>query len=338
MPAVLRDEIRELRARFWSDRDPKGRAFAPLADAYRRAGDLDEAADLVEEGTDRLPDFVAGHLVAARVYRDRGEGDGAHRAFRRVLELDPENLEALRGAAVLAEESGRTGEALELWQRLARLDPGEEAAAVHIRELKLRHFRVAEGAESDAASGEAEAAPATGEESEDHDGGEGEETEVYTRTMAELYVRQGLEERAVEVYRRLAEQRPDDEELRSRLEELESRRGGGAGGSEEARPSAPPPAPPRPETDGLDADDEVEALAREWASGPEVTGELSTPFAWGEEGTAERPSADGLSIASYFERILAWEPEASGETPSEEAVVPVESLAPDPEPPEESRP
>ena len=72
MSESLDQEIRTLRARFWSSQDPEGRAFAPLAEAYRQLGELDEATALVRDGLDRLPDFATGHLVASRVARDRG--------------------------------------------------------------------------------------------------------------------------------------------------------------------------------------------------------------------------------------------------------------------------
>ena len=324
MPAELRDEIRELRARFWSDRDPDGRAFASLADAYRRADELDEAAELVREGTERLPDFAPGHLVRARVLRDRGETDEALHALQRVLELDPENVEALREAAELARAADRSEEALELWQRLARIEPEDEEIREAVRELKRRHFGLEReaseepeeeaGADVEVETEEEAAADIEGEPAED----DGSDTEVYTRTMAELYVRQGHTERAVEVYRRLVEARPEDEELRARLEELEaaSREGGAEPAAEVPADEEPPAGAGAP---ALPHDEDVETLAREWADGPGDTGELSTPFAWGDAEGSEGGDGSGPSIGSYFDRLLEW-------TPAEEdEAVPVES-------------
>lgn len=267
MPASLEDEIRRLRDRFWSERDPDGRVFAPLADAHRRAGELDRAAELVEDGLSRLPEFAPGHLVSARILRDRGDAEAASAAYRRALELDPENVEALREAAAVAEGADRTARALELWHRLSRLEPEDPGLREHVRELKRRHFEV-EPAE-EAAGAEAETAAAEVEVAGEGDaGGDGSE-EVYTRTMAELYARQGLTERAAAVYRRLLEQSPDDEDLRARLEELE-------------RATAGAEAP---------ADDEA-APAADAASAAPADGEP----AGDDEG----------SIASYFGSMLDW--------------------------------
>lgn len=46
--------------------------------------------------------------------------------------------------------------------------------------------------------------------------------EIATPTLAELYVNQGQLETAIQTYRKVLEQYPEDERLRSRLEELES--------------------------------------------------------------------------------------------------------------------
>lgn len=123
MAVSLEQEIRSLRSHFWSARDPDGRAFAPLADACRRAGDYREALDLLDDGRERLPAFTSGHLVAAWVFRDQGDLDHAEDAFRRVLSLDPENPRALHGLGLLLARAGRVAVGRELVGRALDLDP-----------------------------------------------------------------------------------------------------------------------------------------------------------------------------------------------------------------------
>ncbi len=345
MQPSLEEEISELRARFWSERDPEGRAFVPLADAYRRAGELNEAVELLDEGLERHPGLTAGHLVAGRVHRARDDADAAREAFRRVLEMDPENPEALRSLAELAEEDGREADAREHWHRLALREPGGDARK-HLRRLKEQHFRdLLEGEDEDepgdvvpidelapdepdaAAEPEAPveeptpepAVAAAGEEELRASPDEGESAAVYTRTMAELYARQGLWDRAEEVYERLLEADPSDEELQARLEAVRARREPGepAGGVGAAQ-GPPEPLAKRAEGAELSTEEEegaeVETLARDWAAGPAETGELASPFAWGqdeepEEGTELRTAggASGPSIAAYFRRLVSEE-------------------------------
>jgi len=119
----LDTEIDRLREILWSARDPQGRAFASLADAYRRRGDLPLARTMVLEGLERLPDFSGGHVVAGWIHREMGSPVEADRSFRRVLELDPENAMALRALGELAEERGSHAEAAEFFRRLSAVDP-----------------------------------------------------------------------------------------------------------------------------------------------------------------------------------------------------------------------
>jgi len=57
-------EIDKLEARFRDN--PKGRNFAPLADAYRKAGLIDNAVDLCQNGLKLHPDYVSAYIVYAR--------------------------------------------------------------------------------------------------------------------------------------------------------------------------------------------------------------------------------------------------------------------------------
>lgn len=141
MQSALQEEIQTLRRRYRSEADPAGLAFASLADAYRRAGEMEEAWSLLEEGLEEHPDFATGHLVAARVLRDRGQRVEAADRYGRVLDLDPENTEALREAAALAQHDGRIGDALALCQRLALMDPDDADLRARIRTLKEVHFK-----------------------------------------------------------------------------------------------------------------------------------------------------------------------------------------------------
>ena len=94
MDQSLEREIRRLYSCFHSPEDRQGRSFVPLADAYRRAGDLLRARLLLEEGLRRHPGFSSAHVVAMRIARDVSDHAETLAATRRVLELDPDNVEA----------------------------------------------------------------------------------------------------------------------------------------------------------------------------------------------------------------------------------------------------
>ncbi len=353
-----------------SPRDPQGRAFAPLADVYRRLGRLDEALELLQEGLARSPDFASGHVVAGWVHQARGEEGAAESSFRRVLELDPLNVAALRGLAGILEERGELDEALELWRRLLDQEPDDTRLADRIRELEARLTEEAEamapgevviaGATDPAASvweGEAAAEEidwARASLQADESGGEepavvqGEDEPVppgpererpgedalMTRTMAEIYVRQGLLDQALEVFEHLLERSPGDEELVRRVEEVRA-----LAAEEEGRPGLgvlePRPAErergpaPAGEVTGEGGALEVvpiQALAPDASPGP--AGVVPIEALAPDEPSPEEGPLDVVPIQ-------ALAPDASPE-PEPAGVVAIEALAPDEFPPEES--
>jgi len=130
-------EIRILRAIFWSERDPEGRAFVPLADAYLRKGSPDEALSLLEDGLGRHPDFASAHMVAARAYRAAGARGSVHRALGSVLELDPGNASALRMKGELAESEGNIPVAVAAFREALERNPDYEDLPGRIERLAL---------------------------------------------------------------------------------------------------------------------------------------------------------------------------------------------------------
>ena len=123
-------EIDKLEARF--QQNPKGRNFAPLADAYRKAGLIDNAIDLCQNGLKLHPDYVSAYIVYARCLVDKKDDPAALDVFKKVLALDGENIIALRGLAELAERNGKHAEEVEWLSRLLNADPmnGDAAEAL----------------------------------------------------------------------------------------------------------------------------------------------------------------------------------------------------------------
>ena len=317
MTESLQQEIGALRSLYWSERDPEGRAFAPLADAYRRAGDFRQAVELLREGLERHPDFVPGHLVAAQLFLEKGLLQEAEIASRRAVELDEDNPVAWALLANALEARGAIAQARDARVRLAALEAPPaprhvpEPDAVDIAELAPDEpavdiaalapeepvFEMAELAPDEAVVDVAELAP------EDLPSDELPDAEpLVTRTMAELYARQGLTDRALGVFRQLLEVSPGDAQLRRRLEELEA----------EASPFDQPFAPPAvAEPSTPPAELEPEVADHQWASGAlEAHHDVETPFAWtgGEE--PEETLAPERTLGAYFRRMLAWEPRA----------------------------
>jgi hypothetical protein len=110
----------------WIERQraaPESRAFAPLAAAYRELGELSTAIRVLEEGMARHPNYVSGLVLLAECQRDLGDDEAAEASFARVLELDPDNLVALRYRADRAHRRGALDRAVDALRRAMEIDP-----------------------------------------------------------------------------------------------------------------------------------------------------------------------------------------------------------------------
>jgi predicted regulator of Ras-like GTPase activity (Roadblock/LC7/MglB family) len=129
----MADEIRRL-----SDdlaRDPSSLVFMPLADALRRAGQLDIALRVALRGLDRHPYVADAHDVLARIHADRGDLERAADEWEMALRLDPNHAQANLGLGFVDFRRGK----LESAERrlsaagAAEETPGVAAALAHVR-------------------------------------------------------------------------------------------------------------------------------------------------------------------------------------------------------------
>ena len=247
MPESLKEEIRIISASFRSERDPDGRAFAPLADAYLRSGDVAKAEEVVREGVARLPDFATGHLVAARVARARGDLQRTRAHADRVISLDPGNaLARVERAAAQVREGDAVAALLDLRSAI-KIAPGGVAALAALVVLEAAPELgelVAVAVAEHANTAQGRRAPPGGPSPREGDRAREDGREraprgdpvasvapgevrfidgaFVTRTMADLYAKQGLTERAATVYEHLLRADPENADLVARRDELAS--------------------------------------------------------------------------------------------------------------------
>ncbi|MBM4186485.1 MAG: tetratricopeptide repeat protein [Gemmatimonadetes bacterium] len=126
-------EIEKLQRR-WQE-NPLGLTFAPLAEAYRKEGMLSDALDLLEIGLAQHPAYVPAHIVKGRCLLDAKAEAEAEQTFRKVVELDPENVIALQGLADISERAGRYREAMAHLERLLAFDRSNDEAREQLDRL-----------------------------------------------------------------------------------------------------------------------------------------------------------------------------------------------------------
>lgn len=118
--------IDELLKKF--DENPR-RYFAPLANEYRKAGDLEQAIFICQEYLPQQPGHMSGHIVYGQALYELNRHEEAKAVFETALSLDPENLIALRHLGDIARQAGDTQNARLWYQRVLEADPRNEEIA-----------------------------------------------------------------------------------------------------------------------------------------------------------------------------------------------------------------
>ncbi|AHG91074.1 Tetratricopeptide repeat-containing protein [Gemmatirosa kalamazoonensis] len=124
--------IDELRSKF--DENPR-RYFAPLANEYRKAGDLGTAIALCRTQLRLFPTHMSGHVVLGQALFEAGELAEARQVFERAVELDPENLIALRHLGDIAHVTGDADAARRWYGRVLDTDPYNDQIAELLQSL-----------------------------------------------------------------------------------------------------------------------------------------------------------------------------------------------------------
>jgi tetratricopeptide (TPR) repeat protein len=114
------------------------RYFAPLANEYRKAGDLAQAIALCREHLPKQPGHMSGHIVFGQALFENGDIDEAQQVFEAALALDPENLIALRHLGDIARQRGDALSARRWYGRVLDADPRNDDIAALIESLQFR--------------------------------------------------------------------------------------------------------------------------------------------------------------------------------------------------------
>ncbi len=120
--------------------DPTSRIFAPLAEAYRKAGLLDEAIEIAREGLRVHPNFVGGRVALARALFEKKQYEEVVNELSIVVREVPDNLVAQR---LLAESSlmlGRLSDALGAFKMLLYFNPGDIETGRVVQELEAQAY------------------------------------------------------------------------------------------------------------------------------------------------------------------------------------------------------
>lgn len=120
--------------------DPTSRVFAPLAEAYRKSGLVDQAIEIAREGLRIHPHFVGGRVALARALFDKKQYSEVLDELLSVVRDVPDNLVAQRLFAESALMVGRVTDALGAYKMLLYFNPGDPETAQMVRELEVQAY------------------------------------------------------------------------------------------------------------------------------------------------------------------------------------------------------
>ncbi len=190
--------------------DCKSLVFIPLAGYYYKSGLLDDALETALKGTWELPEYAPGYVAVARIYSKRQVYKKSLAAYQKAITIDPSCLDAYKGMAELYREQGEIEAAANLLTKAAFLFPEEPSIKQLLESLTP-------------AASSPPPEPAAVVPSQEQNKME----PITTGTIAEIYIKQGLYDKALDVYRELFTETKDPA-VAQKIAEIEAMARGGA--------------------------------------------------------------------------------------------------------------
>jgi tetratricopeptide (TPR) repeat protein len=120
--------------------DPTSRVFAPLAEAYRKAGMMNEAIEIAREGLRIHPNFLGGRVALARALFDKKLYTEVIDELAPIIQDAPDNLVAQRLLAESYLIQGRVTEALDCYKMLLYFNPHDPETSKLVKELEAQAY------------------------------------------------------------------------------------------------------------------------------------------------------------------------------------------------------
>lgn len=116
--------------------NPSSKAFAPLAEGYRKLGEFEKALQIALDGVAMHPKFNSGKVALAKVLIDMKKYDSAEQILIEVTQGDFENLLAHRSLGEVYIHTNKLPEALNSFKSALLANPLDKMSAAMVTKLE----------------------------------------------------------------------------------------------------------------------------------------------------------------------------------------------------------
>ncbi len=206
--ADVMSEIEELKKKL--SQNPDSLIFVPLADAYRRAGMLDEAIEVCKKGLEKHQNYTSARVVLGRIYSEKNMLDDAISEFKKVEAVDVDNIMVHSMLGNIYLKKKRYAEAIEQFQRVLSLNPEDLETQEKLKE--------ALAAKQEPAKPESQ--PVEKPKVEEKSNQDPNEELQKSLKVAEIYTKKEEFDKAIEIYNEILSKDPENISVQQKLREV----------------------------------------------------------------------------------------------------------------------
>jgi pentatricopeptide repeat protein len=117
-------------------KNPRSKVFAPLAEAYRKLGMIDDAMKILKEGIRHHPNYALGYIVLSHCYYDQEKFELTYNTLRPIMSSNADNVSLQKIFAQACIHLGHLEEALDTYKYLLFLNPRDKFFAAEVKKLE----------------------------------------------------------------------------------------------------------------------------------------------------------------------------------------------------------
>jgi tetratricopeptide (TPR) repeat protein len=198
--------------------DPSSVAFIFLAQVLYKQGKIDKAINVLINGLKYNKKSVTGRFLLGKIYYDRWLIEQAKREFRTVVELAPDNLAACKMLVQILKSEEAYDKALELLRTASAYHTHDASIMSELREIEDSLARAKNKEKEFQFARESIKTALESKSVEELESSVGKyEKELYTETIADIYIAQGLYEKACIILEKVFESDPGNDAVRKKL-------------------------------------------------------------------------------------------------------------------------